>query len=184
MIKKFSIYITGSLTLFLGFFLLLNTNALSVSAATVLSETGYLPNGTPFTFGVPFETDEFSEDGSVETVVVDEDVSLEAPKSKIENSIMPFRIDYGTKYISRAYWITRDGVKSISIYPKRTAPGWTPDRAWGDIKANFSFYYDWKNERVLKQQFDCHARPISPYKDKIPWNIEPSKTSISWITCN
>gem|GEM_PF-6679187 len=145
-----------------------------------------LPSGIEFTFGVPLYTNEFSEDDTFEWVTIDSELQIK--ENIIIDSlpaVTPFRIDPGeATYITKAYWIERDGVKSISIYPNKSAKGWTKEKAFEELKKNFSHYYDWKNEASLEKQFNCHARPILPYTGKIPWNIEPSKKATSVITCN
>lgn len=67
---------------------------------------GVLPSGTEFTFGVPFYTNEFSQDDSFEWVTIDSEVQAQ-PTSKSEFST--YRIEPGwATYISKAYWIDRD----------------------------------------------------------------------------
>ncbi|MGE7674039.1 DUF2599 domain-containing protein [Lysinibacillus sp. NPDC094403] len=150
------------------------------------SGQGTLPSGIEFTFGVPLYTNEFSEDDTFEWVIIDSELQIK--ENIILDSISaatPRRIDPGgATYITRAYWINRDGLKSISIYPNKSAKGWTKEKAFAELKKNFSHYYDWKNEASLKKQFNCHSRPIPPYTGKLPWNIEPSKKSTNVISCN
>lgn len=155
----------------------------NVDATSIENTSDTLPNGESFVYEEPFYTDFFHPDDLLEEVTIHEEV---IDSSEYNSDIItPFRIEPGwAKYISKAYWITRDGVRSISIYPRKSAPGWTKERAWQDVKTNFSFYNNWKNETSLRNQFYCHARNIWPYSSKIPWNIEPSKKSTNIISCN
>lgn len=161
---------------FIGFLVTPST----ASANEIEGYDGVLNDGTYFNYGEEVITSEFSDNGELESVIIE---SSPINNNLLENNdtgITPYRIDNGT-WIGRAYWITRDGVKSISIYPNISKSGFTGAKAWTELKANFKGYADWKNETVLKKQFDCHVRYG---KLKIPWNIEPSKTSINPITCN
>ena len=147
------------------------------------SQQGTLPSGIEFTFGEPLYTNEFSEDDTFEWVTIEDELQVNSDTQP--SDIAPRRIEPGwAKYIIKAYWIDRSGVKSISIYPDKGASGWTKEKAFAELKSNFSHYYDWKNEASLKKQFNCHARPIPPYTGKIPWNIEPSKSATNVLTCN
>jgi hypothetical protein len=105
---------------------------------------------------------------------------LISPKSIYD----PTQEAYYEKYFSSASWIYRDGVVSLSMYPisplKWIAPA--PSRAWGSIVYKHSSDYRWKNTSVMKDQFYCHYWLAGSFK--VPWNIEPHKTSINPITCN
>lgn len=149
----------------------------SASASEIEGYDDVLNDGTYFNFGEEVTTSEFSETGELETVIIE---SAPITQKLNNNQISPLSITSGT-WIARAYWITRDGVKSISIYPNISKSGFTGAKGWQEIVANFSYYKDWKNVTVLRQQYDCHVRYG---KVKIPWNIEPSKTSINVFTCN
>ena len=86
-------------------------------------------------------------------------------------------------YFTKSFWITRKGVKSLSIYPINLA--WGPagiNKAWAAIKRFHSWNKEWYNEKSLYKQFMCHVNFAGSMKT--PWNIEPSKKSINPITCN
>ncbi|MBC9786971.1 DUF2599 domain-containing protein [Carnobacterium maltaromaticum] len=170
-----------NLLFFVVFVLSLSVTPMLASAESE-NKVDMLPDGTTFTFGVPFTTNEFSDDGSYETVTIVSEVTNNT-SSSVNIGITPRRIDNGY-YIGRAYWINRNGLLSVSIYPNKGASGWTKDRAWDELKRNFSHYANWKNETSLRKQFNCHARPIPPYTGKIPWNLEPSKAATNILTCN
>src|SRR5690625_7260767 len=93
---------------------------------------GTLPSGLKFTFGEPIYTNEFSEFGAYEWVVIDSELNTEYGLSQnfSQELITPNRIEPGwATYIFKAYWITRNNVKSISIYPNKSAKGWTKEKA-------------------------------------------------------
>ena len=95
------------------------------------------------------------------------------------------------QWFSRGVWIARDGMWSLSLQPTWWAAAATPTRyyyaesAWATIPPQFSSSRHWTAyptaSKMMKEQFDCHVRYGTL---KTPYNLEPSRTSISQITCN
>ncbi len=86
-------------------------------------------------------------------------------------------------YFSSGGWINRQGLVSLSLYPKNPIT-WTSAKAayaWYSTMARFDEDYRWANTNVMKEQFYCHWT-LGSWKS--PWNLEPSKTSINPVTCN
>jgi len=86
-------------------------------------------------------------------------------------------------YFTKSFWITRNGIKSLSIYPINlpwSAPG--INKAWAAIKRFHSWNSEWYNENSLYKQFMCHVNIAGSWKT--PWNLEPSNTSPNPFTCN
>lgn len=96
----------------------------------------------------------------------------------------PLQEEYYEKYFNGSSWIDRDGVISLSMYPDAplTWIGSAPARAWGSIVYKHSSDYRWQNTDIMEDQFYCHYWLAGSFK--IPWNIEPHKTSINPVTCN
>ena len=96
---------------------------------------------------------------------------------------------YFHDYFSSGKWITRDGVKSLSLQPKSSAiaerqPSWVVTRIRFSPSVNWSGAgYKHNVTLSMYKQYQCHVRYgfLKP-----PWNIEPSKkeTAINAITCN
>lgn len=90
-------------------------------------------------------------------------------------------------YFNSVAWITRDGLLSLSLYPKTTVRNsiTTKETAWNVLSnTNVGFGYDLRfssNKATLKQQYDCHFFvPIANVKTY--WNLEPSKPYTDLIT--
>lgn len=90
-------------------------------------------------------------------------------------------------YFSSGSWITRDGVRSLSLYHKDYLfSGTTNDRAfklgdsWNKITAKYSSSSYWYNTSGLNDQYNCHYGTIGQAKN--PWNIEPARDDVSYAT--
>lgn len=91
---------------------------------------------------------------------------------------------YYSTYFSDFSWITRDGVKSLSLAPTsylRNAPGFELSvrmaDAWNKLYAVHSGSSNWYNTGGMKDQFDCHATYA---RTKSRWNLEPSRPNVSY----
>ncbi|MEH6996273.1 DUF2599 domain-containing protein, partial [Neobacillus drentensis] len=89
-------------------------------------------------------------------------------------------------YFSKVEWITRDGVVSLSIYPKSILtkayanPNTTlmlASKSFDLLKAKYSSDTRWKNTTPMRLQYDCHV--LAARGIKTPWNIEPHRTTTS-----
>lgn len=110
------------------------------------------------------------------------DEMVEISKGKLITRSNPFGTTY-YDYFSKSFWISRDGVMALSIYPINLAwPSSQIETAWQFIVDKHSSDKSWKNEKMMRKQFWCHVNLAGSMKT--PWNIEPHKTSISPITCN
>lgn len=156
--------------------LLLGILVLNVSTYAVQASI----NATP-TVEIEVYVNEFDEDfiKNIEfddgTKVGDYDYTVTyAPAKRINTSL--------GNYFSYAAWITRDGIVSLSLNPKSEVRtnSTTASNAWGtlaDRNAGFGATGNWKNETVLKWQYDCH---FTFAKNKDYWNLEPSRTANSY----
>ncbi len=92
-----------------------------------------------------------------------------------------------SQYYSKSKWITRKGMVSLSLYPKKPAYQDPPGMAGAHLqKYRWKVVYDkhhksskWKNTASMKAQLHCHAD--YPKKFKIPWNIEPHRTESNYL---
>ncbi|WP_406795228.1 DUF2599 domain-containing protein [Bifidobacterium longum] len=81
--------------------------------------------------------------------------------------------------------MNRSGVWSLSIMPRR-ALLWDTDRGWGQVYDRFhtsrhwTYYSAWA-DASMRKQFNCHAQYGML---KTPYNLEPSRSDVSPITCN
>ncbi|CDO03088.1 hypothetical protein BN988_01588 [Oceanobacillus picturae] len=91
-----------------------------------------------------------------------------------------------SQYYSSSKWITRSGVVSLSLQPKKPAYDEPPGMAGAHLlKYRWKVVYDkhknsskWKNTASMKAQLNCHAD--YPKKFKTPWNIEPHRTETNY----
>lgn len=115
----------------------------------------------------------------------------EERSSNIQTDNAITRGSWSNQWFSRGVWIARDGMWSLSLQPTWWAAAATPTRyyyaesAWATIPPQFSSSRHWTAyptaSKMMKEQFDCHVRYGTL---KTPYNLEPSRTSISQITCN
>lgn len=115
----------------------------------------------------------------------------EEQSSNIQTDNAITRGSWSNQWFSRGVWIARDGMWSLSLQPTWWAAAATPTRyyyaesAWATIPPQFSSSRHWTAyptaSKMMKEQFDCHVRYGTL---KTPYNLEPSRTSISQITCN
>lgn len=115
---------------------------------------------------------------------------------KFEQSLFPFTSTFSTfsslptkfseYYTSSSKWIVRNGVISLSLYPKKPAYDTPPGMAQAHLqKYRWSVVYDkyknspnWKNTASMKAQLECHAN--IPKNSKTPWNLEPHRTETNY----
>lgn len=92
------------------------------------------------------------------------------------------------KYFDSIKWITRNGVRSLSIMPSQqfknlptdsSRYGAALEESWGIVYRNYSGSSYWKNTASMKGQYKCHGWFA---KSKYPWNIEPHRTTTDWNT--
>lgn len=92
---------------------------------------------------------------------------------------------WSTDLFSDGYWMNRSGVWSLSIMPRR-ALLWDTDRGWGQVYDRFhtsrhwTYYSAWA-DASMRKQFNCHAQYGML---KTPYNLEPSRSDVSPITCD
>lgn len=92
---------------------------------------------------------------------------------------------YYSTYFSSFAWITRDGVKSLSLTPTSYTlnapdPGEAAVRmidSWNKLYAVHSSSSNWYNTGGMKDQYECHYNFA---KAKTPWNLEPSRPDVSY----
>ena len=115
----------------------------------------------------------------------------EEQASNIRMDTTAARGSWSNQWFAKGVWIARDGMWSLSLQPTWWAATATPTRyyyaesAWATVPPQFSSSRHWTAyptaSKMMKEQFDCHVR----YGNlKTPYNLEPSRTSISQITCN
>lgn len=75
---------------------------------------------------------------------------------------------------SKVEWIKRNGIWSLSVYPKYSVGGYTKEQAFNFLKASHVNNSQWagKNVSSMHNQFVCHYDIAGPFKT--PWNLEPS----------
>ncbi|MBM7588147.1 hypothetical protein JOC86_004722 [Bacillus pakistanensis] len=92
---------------------------------------------------------------------------------------------YYSTYFSGFSWITRSGVKSLSLQPTSYLR-YPPDQgeaaaraidAWDKVYAVHSGSSNWYNTGGMEDQFLCHA---SFARTKSSWNLEPSRPNVSY----
>ena len=112
-------------------------------------------------------------------------------KEKVKYEFTIKTLDYSKfkveDYFSKVEWIERDGVTSLSIYPKAYVI-YTPTGHdfVKHIKTSFKLLEEkygtdvqWKNGKSLESQYSCHVNFAGT--SKVPWNIEPHRTTTdSW----
>nr|WP_303792026.1 DUF2599 domain-containing protein [Bifidobacterium catenulatum] len=115
----------------------------------------------------------------------------EEQTSNIRMDTTAARGSWSNQWFAKGGWIARNGMWSLSLQPTWWAATATPTRyyyaesAWATVPPQFSSSRHWTAyptaSKMMKEQFDCHVR----YGNlKTPYNLEPSRTSISQITCN
>lgn len=115
----------------------------------------------------------------------------EEQTSNIRMDTTAARGSWSNQWFAKRGWIARNGMWSLSLQPTWWAATATPTRyyyaesAWATVPPQFSSSRHWTAyptaSKMMKEQFDCHVR----YGNlKTPYNLEPSRTSISQITCN
>lgn len=87
-------------------------------------------------------------------------------------------------YFSNSVWITRSGVKSLSITPKMSSPLIKSrsgnermahaNRSWTVLRDKHKTSRNWKNNASMHAQYHCHV--AIPNSMKTPWNLEPHRT--------
>ncbi|MDA2474495.1 DUF2599 domain-containing protein [Bacillus sp. CD3-1a] len=92
-----------------------------------------------------------------------------------------------SSFYSSGSWITRDGVISLSLYPKSPAYVKSPNPMvqahhekyrWSVVYNRFSGDKRWKNTGSMKAQLHCHADYAKGHKT--PWNLEPHRTTTNY----
>lgn len=89
-------------------------------------------------------------------------------------------------YFEKVEWINRDGIASLSIYPKAYIVNILAghdtvkhqQRSFDLLEERFSNDSRWKNIKSLEQQYVCHADFAGT--GKVPWNIEPHRTTTNY----
>lgn len=87
-------------------------------------------------------------------------------------------------YFFYGRWIDREAGISLSLHP-RNGGIWVlsdSNNAWNTVFARFHRNSNWANSASMQEQFFCHWRLASGIK--LPWNLEPWKTSVNPYTCN
>lgn len=93
-----------------------------------------------------------------------------------------------TDFFSSGQWITRDGVKSLSLTRRTDNGSWNSssgsigatligEMAWETVYNRFRYQSCWYNTNGLKDQFMCH---VSWAMNKSPWNLEPSRPDVGY----
>lgn len=131
-----------------------------------------------------------NEDIKVKADIVDSDtlqLSLkpESTSQSIQMEVMATSGSTFSTYFSSGSWITRDGVKSLSLKHKSYLTtstdvgeaGVKKADSWNKVKSKFSSSSNWYNTGGLKDQYDCH---FGFAKSKNPWNLEPSRPDVSY----
>lgn len=71
---------------------------------------------------------------------------------------------------------------SLSLMPRDGGIGnESQSGTWDTVKGRYGSSVKWKNTAKMKEQYDCHFKYGMI---KTPWNLEPSRTSVNFITCN
>lgn len=110
-------------------------------------------------------------------------------KSKYEFTIKT--LDYSKfkveDYFSKVEWIERNGVTSLSIYPRayiiypQTGHDFVRHikESFNRLEEKYGTDAQWKNTDSLNAQYACHVNFAGT--SKVPWNIEPHRTTTdSW----
>lgn len=132
---------------------------------------------------------ESQEKALLNTEIKDKD-SLEL-QVKSNNLSEPIEIEfsvaatYYSTYFSDFSWITRSGVKSLSLthtgyIHDALDPGMLATRkvdAWDKLYAVHSGSSNWNNTAGMQDQFYCHV-DFAGFKN--PWNLEPSRPNVSY----
>lgn len=94
--------------------------------------------------------------------------------------MMP-RSSIGT-YFSKVLWINRDGLSSLSIYPKYLVP---LEDSWSVLATTYQNHPLWRGEpnptkySSMYNQYKCHYWVAGMIK--VPWNIEPSRADRGYL---
>lgn len=90
-------------------------------------------------------------------------------------------------YFSSGKWITRDGLISLSLSPKKLVyeRHSNPNLhaaigvdSWNKVVNKHSSSSNWKNTAQMKNQYICHRDYAQGFKT--PWNLEPARPLVSY----
>ena len=123
-----------------------------------------------------------NDENFAENIVFDDGTRLSDYDYTVKHVIQPRGFYPIADYFDYAAWITRDGVRSLSIDPKtkvRTNSTYKNDgwRVLSSTTHGFGSSPYWKNTQVMKWQYDCH---YSFAANKDYWNLEPHRTASSY----
>lgn len=138
---------------------------------------------------IPVVEPENSNDVDIETSVENDNVLNIAVESTDQNAIIGIQsLSYSySDYFKSGKWITRDGLVSLSLDPKKlvyqnfsnpnvyAAIGVD---SWNKVLNKHSSHSNWKNTKQMKNQYDCHRQYAQGLKT--PWNLEPARPLVSY----
>lgn len=177
---------------FLCLTFLLNISTYNVLASSSYEEYGDF-NGLYDAYLIALEEEDeelLEELERIASITLQEEIAEAEKEVSMQPFVDPDR-DYYLRqfnnYFGSGYWETRSNGLCLTLYPKMNSLPWTSSDkniAWNATYAKFGYNnYNWNNTACMKEQFYCHAR--LPYTlIEREWNLEPSKTSVSSITCN
>ena len=123
-----------------------------------------------------------NDENFAENIVFDDGTKLSDYDYTLTHAIQPRGFYPIADYFNYAAWITRDGVRSLSLDPNskvRTNSTYKNDgwRVLSSTTQGFGGSPYWKNTKVMKWQYDCH---YSFAANKNYWNLEPHRTASSY----
>lgn len=124
----------------------------------------------------------------IDAEVNDDTLELKVAMQELTQStdlIVTAAATYYSTYFSNFAWITRDGVKSLSLtHTKYTvsAPNGAEfiarlNDSWDKVYSIHSTSSNWYNTGGMKDQYECHFYHAT---SKNPWNLEPSRPNVSY----